>query len=116
MKANIPPFIINGINLTKEEFTKVAKVNSKLKLEKFKSKEYIYKKFKFLMKNVFSFDCKFQELEVKDKITSKVSGIACRFQIKRPLVFCLIQDQEFIVIDEKRFDAFNKGPFKNIDI
>ena len=78
----------------------------------------IKKEFEIYMKQEFSFDCKFEELKIKDRWNSEISGIACRFANKRPLIYCLIDEinNKYSIIDEKRFDAFDNGPFEHVNI
>lgn len=113
-----------GIFLTKDEFLKCAKINNVLKTE-FKpefTEEQSVNLWQNALKSQFGFEIRIEKLELKDEIVSR--GIkspfkavySCRFQNQRPLLFLIILEDKLMFVDEKQFDAFNKGPYKKPSI
>ena len=112
-----------GIFLTKDEFMKCVKINKVLE-DEFRpsySEEQCVNLWQNAIKSQFGFDIKIEKLELKDEIIAR--GIkspfkavySCRFQTQRPLLFLIIADK-LMFIDEKQFDAFDKGPYKKPSI
>ena len=103
---------------------KCAKINNVLKTE-FRpefTEEQCVNLWQNALKSQFGFEIRIEKLELKDEIVSR--GIkspfkavySCRFQNQRPLLFLIILEDKLMFVDEKQFDAFNKGPYKKPSI
>ena len=113
--------LLQGINLSLEEFEKASKINKGLQSYNLKDENEasIVVQFKQLLYKNFSYGAKVEKLQLKDPVNiNKVSCYAARFAKKRPLLFLFfdLEKKEFMLIDEKRFDAFDKGPFQKATI
>lgn len=116
---------IEGLNLTKEEFTKACYVGQAIidykPTENSDVQHDLENIFKQEMKSRFSYASKFATLELKDNFNSDDVNIivtAARFEKDRPFMFLIYDPRAKMgtVLDEKQFDAFNQGPFKRPQI
>lgn len=110
-----------GIFLTKEEFEKCCRINKLLETNKKDSIEETLILWENLLKSQFGFEIKIEKLLIKDNINPDFFPIkacyCCRFQKDRPLLFLVFFDNGKIVfVDEKQYDAFDKGGFKECHI
>ena len=119
-----PGVLVEGINLTKEEFEKVGKIFHKLENKygiTFSKKSEIIDAFKSEMRQKFSVNIGFEDVQLRNPDEPcSIELIACRFQKNRPLVFLVLdlESNSWAIIDEKRFPPLDeKSPFlpvKNI--
>lgn len=123
MSSNLIEY--RGIFLTKYEFEKCCKINKALETDKdilaakdSSIEDKAVKIWENLLNSQFGFEIKLEKLELKEEVVN--SGLkcpmivwACRFQTDRPFLFLIIYDNGKVVfVDEKQFDAFDRGPFK----
>lgn len=102
--------LIDGINLSKDEYKKCAEVNRELVSCEFKEVE---DKFISVMRQKFGTFVLFDNLKPKEK-SSPISILACRFKRKRPLLF-LVTDKandSWIIVDEKRLTGYGDDSFQ----
>lgn len=115
--------LIDGINLSKPEFEKVAKIHTKMfnKFgERYSTKEELVDVFKSEMRQKFSANVKFEFAGMRnEKETSNIDLLCARFQKDRPLIFLIIDKESnaWGLIDEKRFPPLDdKSPFLPVNI
>lgn len=118
-----PGVLMEGINLTKEEFEKVGKIFHKLENKygmTFSKKSEIVDVFKSEMRQKFSVNIGFEEVQLRNpNEPCSIELIACRFQKNRPLVFLVLdlESNSWAIIDEKRFPPLDeKSPFLPVNI
>lgn len=115
--------LIDGINLSKPEFEKVAKIHNKMFKkygERFSTKTEIVDEFKSEMRQKFSANVKFEFAELRnEKENSNIDLLAARFEKDRPLIFLILDNEAnaWGIIDEKRFPPLDeKSPFLPVNI
>lgn len=115
-----PSVLIDGINLSKPEFEKVAKVfNALLKKYgyKYSTQAEIIDAFKSEMRQKFTADIAFEKVGKRQEIATEL--IACRFKKDRPLIYLILMTDtnDWTIIDEKRFQPLDeKSPFLPVNI
>ena len=110
-----------GIFLTKEEFGKCCRISKILENNKKQSYNETLKLWVNLLQSQFGFEIKVEKLLIKDQINPDFlpfkEAYCCRFQKDRPLLFLIFVDNgDVLFVDEKQFDAFEKGPYQECNI
>lgn len=115
-----PSVLVDGINLSKPEFEKVAKVFNTLTKKyghKYSTQAEIINAFKSEMRQKFTTDIAFETVGKRQEIAAEL--IACRFKKDRPLVYLILMTEtnDWTIIDEKRFQPLDeKSPFLPVNI
>lgn len=116
-----PSVFVDGINLSKPEFEKVAKVFNTLTKKyghKYSTKTEIIEAFKSEMRQKFDANITFEKAGLRDP-KSEVELLACRFKKDRPLIYLILMTpvNDWTIIDEKRFQPLDeKSPFFPVNI
>lgn len=102
--------LIEGVNLSKDEYKKCAEVNRELASCEFKE---IEDKFISAMRQKFGAFVFFDSLKPKDN-SSPISILACRFKRERPLLFLITNraNDSWTVVDEKRLTRYGDDSFQ----
>lgn len=115
--------VIEGINLSKSEFKKVATVVKNMEKSVgnvYADENKLKEIFEAEMRTKFDAHILFQKVMTKNNEPCNIQAYACRFAKQRPLIFLIYEDEtkNWSLIDEKRFNIYDdpKGPFNKVDI